>query len=31
VQFLIALAIGGMVIVGLPMGIGLIEHGIEEV
>jgi len=30
VQFLIALAIGGIVVVGLPMGIGLIEHGIEE-
>jgi hypothetical protein len=30
VQFLIALAVGGIVVVGLPMGIGLIEHGIEE-
>jgi len=30
VQFLIALAIGGIVVVGLPMGIGLIEHGIDE-
>jgi len=30
VQFLIALAIGGIVVVGLPMGIGLIEHGFEE-
>ena len=30
VQFLIALAIGGIVVVGLPLGIGLIEHGIEE-
>lgn len=30
VQFLIALAIGGIVVVGLPLGIGLIEHGVEE-
>lgn len=30
VQFLIALAIGGIVVVGLPLGIGLIEHGFEE-
>lgn len=30
VQFLIALAIGGIVVVGLPLGIGLIEHGISE-
>jgi hypothetical protein len=30
VQFLIALAIGGIVVVGLPLGAGLIEHGIEE-
>lgn len=30
VQFLIALAIGGIVVVGLPLGIGLIEHGMEE-
>ena len=30
VQFLIALAIGGIVVVGLPLGIGLIEHGIAE-
>lgn len=30
VQALIALAIGGVVVVGLPLGIGLIEHGIEE-
>lgn len=30
VQFLIALALGGIVVVGLPMGVGLIEHGIEE-
>jgi hypothetical protein len=30
VQFLIALAIGGIVVVGLPLGIGLIERGIEE-
>lgn len=30
VQFLIALAVGGIVVVGLPLGIGLIEHGIEE-
>jgi hypothetical protein len=30
VQFLIALAIGGIVVVGLPLGIGMIEHGIQE-
>ena len=30
VHFLIALAIGGIVVVGLPLGIGLIEHGFEE-
>lgn len=30
VQFLIALAIGGIVVVGLPLGAGLIEHGFEE-
>jgi hypothetical protein len=30
VQFLIALAIGGIVVVGLPLGIGLLEHGFEE-
>lgn len=30
VQFLIALALGGIVVVGLPMGVGLIEHGVEE-
>lgn len=30
VQFLIALALGGIVVVGLPLGIGLIEHGVEE-
>ena len=30
VQFLIALAIGGMVVIGLPLGIGLIERGFEE-
>jgi hypothetical protein len=30
VQFLIAIAIGGIVVVGLPMGIGLIEKGFEE-
>ncbi len=30
VQFLIALAIGGIVVVGLPLGVGLIEHGFEE-
>lgn len=30
VQFLIALALGGIVTVGLPLGIGLIEHGVEE-
>src|SRR5260370_41528673 len=26
VQFLIALAVGGIVVVGLPLGVGLIEH-----
>jgi hypothetical protein len=30
VQFLIALAIGGIVVIGLPLGIGLIEHGFDE-
>lgn len=30
IRFLIALAIGIMVTVGLPLGIGLIEHGISE-
>lgn len=30
VQFLIALALGGIVVVGLPLGVGLIEHGMEE-
>lgn len=30
VQILIAVAIGGIVVVGLPLGIGLIEKGIEE-
>ena len=30
VQFLVAFAIGGMAVVGLPLGIGLIEHGIDE-
>jgi hypothetical protein len=30
VQALIALAIGGIVVVGLPLGIGLIEKGFEE-
>lgn len=30
VQFLIALAIGGIVVIGLPLGIGLIEKGFEE-
>lgn len=30
VQVLIALAIGGIVVVGLPLGIGLIEKGFEE-
>ncbi len=30
VQILIALAVGGVVVVGLPLGIGLIEHGFEE-
>lgn len=30
VQFLIALAIGGIVVIGLPLGVGLIEHGFSE-
>lgn len=30
VQFLVALAVGGIVTVGLPLGVGLIEHGISE-
>ncbi len=30
IQFLIALAIGGIVVVGLPLGVGLIEHGFAE-
>lgn len=30
VRVLISLAIGGIVVVGLPLGIGLIEHGFEE-
>lgn len=30
VQFLIALAIGLIVTVGLPLSLGLIEHGVEE-
>lgn len=30
IQFLIALAVGGIVVVGLPLGIGLVEHGIGE-
>jgi len=30
IQFLIALAVGGIVVVGLPLGIGLIEHGVGE-
>lgn len=30
VQFLIALAIGMIVTLGLPLGIGLLEHGVEE-
>lgn len=30
IRFLVALAIGIVVTVGLPLGIGLIEHGIEE-
>ena len=29
-QILIALAIGGIAVVGLPLGVGLFEHGIEE-
>ncbi len=31
VQILIAVAIGGIVVVGLPLGIGLIEKGFEEI
>lgn len=30
VQFLLALAIGMVVVIGLPLGVGLIEHGIKE-
>jgi hypothetical protein len=30
VQALVALAVGGIVVVGLPLGIGLIEHALEE-
>lgn len=30
VQLLIAVAVGGIVVVGLPLGVGLIEHGIQE-
>lgn len=30
VQILIAVAIGGIVVVGLPLGVGLIEKGFEE-
>lgn len=30
IHFLIALAIGGIVVVGLPLGVGLIEHGFAE-
>lgn len=30
VQFLIALAVGMDVTIGLPLGLGLIEHGVEE-
>lgn len=30
IQGLIAFAVGGIVVVGLPLGIGLIEHAIEE-
>jgi hypothetical protein len=30
VQFLIALAVGMIVMLGLPLGLGLIEHGVEE-
>jgi len=30
VQGLIAAAIGGIVVVGLPLGVGLIEHGFVE-
>ena len=29
-QGLVALAVGGIVVVGLPLGLGLIEHGVEE-
>lgn len=29
-QALVALAVGGIVVVGLPLGLGLIEHGVEE-
>jgi hypothetical protein len=31
VQGLIALAVGGMAVVGLPLGIGLLEHGASEI
>jgi hypothetical protein len=30
VQALIALAVGGMAVIGLPLGLGLIEHGLAE-
>jgi hypothetical protein len=30
VQFLIALAVGGMAVVGLPLAVGLAEHGFSE-
>ena len=30
IQFLVALAVGGMAVCGLPLGIGLIEHGFSE-
>jgi hypothetical protein len=30
VQALVAMAVGGIVTIGLPLGIGLIEHGFEE-
>jgi hypothetical protein len=30
VQILIAIAVGGMAVVGLPLGVGLIEHGFAE-